>query len=123
MLTNPTAITGKEGEDRAVAWLRDNGFLLRDRNWRQGHYEIDIVAEQHGITHFIEVKTRRAGSLCSPEQSITPTKQRAMRQAATAYIAQHRIIGDIAFDLIAIDKFPDGNMDLRFIPDIVEISW
>lgn len=123
MLSNPKAITGSEGEDAATVWLRSNGFLLRDRNWRQGRYEIDIVAEKGGIIHFIEVKTRRAGSLRSPEQAITSSKQNAMRQAVSAYIAQHRIRGEVAFDMIAIDKFPDGMMDLRFIPDIVEIGW
>lgn len=119
MTTNQKSITGTEGEDLAAKWLRDNGYLLRDRNWRQGRYEIDIVAERHGITHFVEVKTRRACSLNTPEQAITASKQHAMRQAAAAYIAQHRLFGEVAFDLIAIDKFPDGRMDLRFIPDIV----
>ena len=123
MLRNPTALTGKEGEDQASMWLRKNGFLLRDRNWRQGRYEIDIVAERQGIIHFVEVKTRRAGSLNSPERAITATKQHALRQAAAAYVAQHRIREEVAFDMIAIDKFPDGMMDLRFIPDIVDIGW
>lgn len=123
MFNNPTAIVGVEGEDLASSWLRNNGYLLRDRNWRQGRYEIDIVAERHGIVHFVEVKTRRAGSLCSPEQAITPTKCRALTQAAKAYIAQHRLREEVAFDLIAIDKFPDGMMEVRFIPDIVEMGW
>lgn len=123
MLRNQTAITGSEGEDLAAKWLRDNGYMLRDRNWREGRYEIDIVAERYGMIHFVEVKTRRAGSLNSPESAITPAKQRAMRQAATAYLSQHRLRAEVAFDLIAIDRFPDGMMDLRFIPDIVNMGW
>lgn len=117
------SIIGHEGEDVALAWLRRNGFLLHDRNWRCGHYEIDIVAEKQGTLHIIEVKTRRAGSLASPEKAITPSKEAALRRAASAYLATHRTRYEVAFDLIAIDHFPDGSYDIRFIPDIVEMGW
>jgi len=40
--------------------------------------------------HFIEVKTRRAGGLTTPEEAITPRKFASLRRAAEAYMAQHR---------------------------------
>ena len=42
-----------------------------------------------------------------------------MRRAASLYLAQHRITDDVAFDLVAIDLFPDGSYDIRFIADIM----
>ena len=35
---------GKAGENAAVAYLEQKGYLIRDRNWRKGHFELDIVA-------------------------------------------------------------------------------
>ena len=36
--------TGQWGEDLAVQHLKSKGYTIRDRNWRSGHREIDIIA-------------------------------------------------------------------------------
>ena len=115
--------TGSQGEAAATEYLRQNGYFICARTWRQGRYEIDIVAEKMGILHLVEVKTRRAGSLLKPEETITPTKAAAMRKAAAAYLAQHPTHAEVEFDLIAIDMFPDGTLEIRFIADIIEFGW
>ena len=114
---------GAQGEAVATEYLRQNGYFICARNWRQGRYEIDIVAEKMGILHLVEVKTRRAGSLLKPEETITPTKAAAMRKAAAAYLAQHPTHAEVEFDLIAVDMFPDGNCDIRFVENVVEFGW
>lgn len=118
-----TAQTGRRGEALAVEYLRERGFLVCAQNWRSGRYEIDIVAERQGITHFVEVRTRRAGALLSPEATITAAKSEAIRRAAKAYLTQCRVVGEVAFDLLAVDIFPDGSHDIRFIEDVVEFGW
>lgn len=120
---NIASETGRRGEQIAVEYLRRNGFLICHRNWRSGRYEIDIVAEKSGITHIVEVKTRRAGALAAPEQCITPSKSAALRRAAEAYMAQTRLRGEMEFDLIAVDMFPDGRYDVRHIANAVEMGW
>lgn len=120
---NTSSTTGRRGEDIAVRYLRDNGFMICDRNWRSGRYEIDIVACKSGVTHIVEVKTRRAGALRSPESAITPSKCAAMRRAAEAYIAQKALRGEVEFDLVAVDMFPDGGYDVRYITNVVELGW
>lgn len=114
---------GRRGEDIAVEYLRGIGYLIAARNWRSGRYEIDVVAERCGVTHFVEVRTRRAGALLSPEATITQTKANSMRRAASAYMAQCRVRGEVEFDLLAIDIFPEGSYDVRFIPNVVEFGW
>ncbi len=121
MSTN--AQTGQRGEDLAIEYLRSNGYMICARNWRQGRYEIDIVAQRHGVTHIVEVKTRGTGSLLSPEQTITPTKAAALRKAAGAYISQNRVLGEVEFDLVAIDILPDDSYSIRFIPNCIEFGW
>lgn len=115
--------TGRRGELIALDYLRERGFMIEALNWRSGRYEIDIVAVKSAVTHFVEVRTRRAGALLSPEQTITHSKAEAMRRAASAYLSQHRVVGDVAFDLLAVDLFPDGSYDVRWVADVVEFGW
>ena len=82
----PSADTGRRGEQAAVDYLRRAGFAILERNWRSGRYELDIVARRWDELHFIEVKTRRAGGLTTPEEAITPRKFASLRRAAEAYI-------------------------------------
>lgn len=118
-----TKVTGDRGEMIATDYLRRNGFLICARNWRRGRYEIDIVAQKWGVTHFVEVKTRAAGAMVSPEEAVTETKAGALRHAAEAYLAMTRTRGDVEFDLVAVDMFPDGTHEVRYVANAVEIGW
>ncbi len=73
-----TGELGAAGEELAVGWLRAHGFLIMDRNWRMGRYELDIVAARGERVHFVEVKLRRAGGLTQPEEAMTAAKGRAL---------------------------------------------
>ena len=115
---------GAEGEDLATDYLRDNGYLVVERNWRRGsHIELDIVAEREGTLHFVEVKTRSSESWQSPEDAITPQKLKALVRAVNNYVAHNNIECEVALDLIAIENNPDGTHKLRFVPDIANLSW
>ena len=118
-----TSETGRLGERAAADWLRREGFELLDTNWRDGRYEIDIVARRLDELHFVEVKTRRAGGLTDPEAALTPAKQQALLKAARSYVALRRWPGEICFDLAAVDVLPDGSMQVRFIPDALQTHW
>ncbi len=48
---------GKEGELLAANHLQSEGYVIRHRNWRCGHKELDIVAEKDGTLVFVEEKT------------------------------------------------------------------
>ncbi|MDX1408423.1 MAG: YraN family protein, partial [Saprospiraceae bacterium] len=62
---------GLRGEQLAVEHLTSQGYNILERNWRVGQYEIDIIARDHGILVFIEVKTRTFGQYGSPEEMVT----------------------------------------------------
>ena len=49
---------GQICEDRAAAYLMARGYVIRNRNWRLGHKEIDIIAENDATLIFVEVKAR-----------------------------------------------------------------
>lgn len=111
---------GDLGERIAVDWLRRNGFLIMERNWRYGRYEIDIIASRWDTIHFVEVKTRDARSLTSPEDAITAGKMQALRKAVSAYAASRRITRELQLDLIAVEIMPDGSADIRYVENAVQ---
>lgn len=118
-----SANIGRRGEDAAVSWLRKNGYEICSRNWRNGRYEIDIVAKKDYRIHFVEVKTRSTQGFISPEESITAQKKEALRRAANIYISYYNIEIEIQFDLIAVDLYPDNSIQVRFITNAIEYNW
>lgn len=114
---------GALGEQAAVDYLRQQGFMIVERNWRVGRSEVDIIALRHDELHFVEVKTRKFGSMTAPEEALTEQKSRAMRRAATAYMAQHNSPYEPRFSLIAIDVVGERVEELRFVEDALQYSW
>lgn len=113
---------GSRGERAAAEWLMGHGFRLLHTNWRNGRYEIDIVAERAGTLHIVEVKSRRAGSLTTPEDAITPAKFAALQKAAGAYIATYAVDLEVQFDVVAVEEY-NGDFSIRYIPDAMTPGW
>lgn len=121
------ARVGRLGEEATVALLRRNGHRIVARNWRQGSYELDIVSECRGTLHLVEVKTRRADSLTSPEQALTEQKQRSLRRAATAFLGGvgRRYEGfDLQFDLASV-RMADNEaiLSIELVENAIEFGW
>ena len=114
-----TTIIGSRGEDIATEWLRDKGFYIVERNWRIGHYEIDIIAQHYDTLHFVEVKTRSLRSWQSAYDSINDQKRRSMRRAAMNYRALHRTPLLLQFDLIAVTVDDHGHHTIEYTENIL----
>lgn len=114
---------GALGEQAAVDYLRQNGFMIVERNCRIGRSEVDIIASRYDELHFVEVKTRKYGSMTAPEEAINEQKLRAMRRAASAYMAMHRSPLEPRFSLVAVEMVGDRVEALRFIEDALQYSW
>lgn len=115
--------TGALGERAAAEALRAAGYELQALNWRQGRYELDIVASRDGVLHFVEVKTRQADSLTPPEAAATHRKFHALRRAASVYLATTGWQGEVQFDLAAVTVATDGATDVRLIENAMECHW
>ena len=114
---------GALGEQAAVDYLRKQGFMIVERNYRIGRSEIDIIASRYDELPFVEVKTRKAGSMVAPEGAINEQKLRALRRAASAYMAQHRSMLEPRFSLVAVDMIGERVESLRFVEGALEYSW
>lgn len=118
-----SATIGLIGEKAATKYLRRNGFLIRELNWRNGRYEIDIIAEKWGVVHFVEVKTRTKGGWSSPEMAFTTHKFESLRKAAAQYLGLHHFRGEHQFDLIAVEMEGETVSEIRYIEKAMQSTW
>ncbi len=110
--------TGIEGERIALGWLRGQGFQVLAQNWRHGRLEIDIIASQNGILHFVEVKTLWGFMGLHPEVHVTKTKIKNLKTAAAEYLYHHPQWQKIRFDVIAVTLSKEKEPEIFHIPDI-----
>lgn len=93
---------GKAGEDAAVAYLERNGYLIRHRNWRKGHFELDIVAVNENELVVVEVKTRSNTQFAEPEDAVDLPKIKRTVRAADTYMKLFQIDIPVRFDIITV---------------------
>jgi len=93
---------GMRGEEIASQYLREHDYTIRDRNWRSGRTEIDIIAEDKDNIVFVEVKTRSADYQVHPRDAVNVPKQRTIIYAASNYIDRYRLNKEARFDIITI---------------------
>lgn len=95
---------GKWGEDVAAAYLRQKGYVIRERNWRSGKRDIDIIAlTPDSLTVvFVEVKTRLPDSATAPEEAVDAVKIRNLCVAADNYVKMYGVEEELRFDIITV---------------------
>ena len=93
---------GKLGEELAVNYLIGKGYEILERNWRNIHKEIDIIAKDGKDLVVVEVKTRQSDENGEPDMAVTRQKQTHLISAANAYLFQNRLDINTRFDIISI---------------------
>ena len=106
---------GTIGENIAVAYLREKGYRILERNWRYLHKEIDIIAEQGGELVIVEVKTREGEMNLLPGDLVTHAKQRYLINATDAYIRWHGMERETRFDVIIVNFPGNGEHEVEHI--------
>jgi putative endonuclease len=99
---------GARGEERAAAYLVEQGYSIVGRNVRSRWGEIDIVASRGTDLAFVEVKTWDAlGKECL-ERSIGAPKQRRIRKTAEWFLLANRELGALRprFDVLFLKGEP-----------------
>jgi len=110
---------GKWGEETAAKYLTERGYVIRERDWRSGHRDIDIIATTpDGITvAFVEVKTRTTDVITDPEDAIDEKKIRNLCYAANDYVKMHDVVEELRFDIITIVGTRESGATIDHIED------
>ena len=114
---------GKRGEDLAVSYLKKvHGYHIVQRNYRCVFGEVDIIARDHGVLSFIEVRTRGSENFGDPKESITKRKQDQISKVALEFINKHNVHHMRArFDVLAVYLLPDKER-MELIKDAFELT-
>jgi len=92
---------GNQNETVASDFLETEGFTVVARNYYARKLgEIDIIAMQDGVLHFIEVKSAQADF--DPIYNFTPAKQRKVINSAYYYMKAHNLDMVFSIDLIVV---------------------
>ena len=113
---------GKQGEEIAAQYLIEKGYEIVERNWRNNHKEIDIIAKDGVELVIVEVKTRQSDDFGEPDIAVTRQKQSRLIYAANAYLFRHNLDIDTRFDIISI-VMKDGNPIIDHIEDAFLPHW
>lgn len=114
--------TGDFGERVAASHLEAKGYTILERNWSVREGEIDIIASRRDELIFVEVRTRRARAMVSPEESIDKRKAAHIRAAAMAYVQEHpEAPANQRIDAVAIELDAKGRvLRVEQIENVVE---
>jgi len=100
---------GKSGEEVALGYLKNKGYRILERNFKNSLGEIDIIAKDKKTWCFIEVKTRTNLDKGLPQEAITPAKQHKLSKVALSFLKSRKLLNSPArFDIVSVLKNPEG---------------
>ena len=78
---------GDAAEQAAARFLKKQGLILIEHNYRCRFGEIDIIARDGPILAFVEVRYRHSNRFGSAAESVNFRKQQRLLAAASHYLA------------------------------------
>lgn len=94
---------GTNKEDYACKYLEEKGYIIKERNFRYKHGEIDIIAFKDDELIFIEVKYRSSDRYGMPYEAVDYRKKQRIINASRFYMAINNIYdSQIRYDVISI---------------------
>lgn len=94
---------GNLAEDKAIIYLKENGYNILYKNFYTIYGEIDIIAEKNNFIVFFEVKYRKNLKNGYPREAVSKSKQQKIKKTALIYISNNNIVDkDFSFDVIEI---------------------
>ena len=113
---------GKSGEEAAAVFLKNNGYKIICKNYKNKLGEIDIIARDKDTICFIEVKTRASDRFGLPQEAISRHKQHQISKAAVSFLKENNLLEQKArFDVISV-MYAHDPPKLDLIKDAFELE-
>lgn len=94
---------GKKGEQIALEYLQDRGYLILVKNFRCKIGEIDIIAKDREVVVFVEIRTVTSAQFGPAYNTVTYSKQQHVKRTALFYISVNNLVNtQFRFDVIGI---------------------
>lgn len=99
---------GRIAEDQALAFLREQGLRLLERNFRSRYGEIDLVMEDGRTVVFVEVRFRANPRFGGALASVDRRKQAKLLATAACFLKERRLDRPSRFDVAALSPAAGG---------------
>lgn len=94
---------GELGERIAERWLRQRGWRIVQRRFRNGRRDIDLVVERDGVVVFVEVKARRGPEFGGPVSAVDHRKRTQLERSALVWIDRYGSeLESYRFDVVGV---------------------
>lgn len=93
---------GAQGETFAAQILQEQGMKILSRNYYTPYGEIDLIVLDKGCIAFVEVKTRRIGSVTRPAEAVDRRKRERIIRSAVCYLMEYPVDLQPRFDVFEI---------------------
>lgn len=121
---------GRIGEETACMFLMKRGFQIIEQNYWKKWGEIDIIAKNKDMLHFVEVKTvsrenirdvsRETLDGYRPEENIHPRKLKRLSRVIQTYLLEKDYEDNWQFDVIAVFlDIKNREAKCKYIKDII----
>jgi len=114
---------GPAGEAEAARHLEARGWRILERGYRTRAGEIDLIADDHGVIVFIEVKSRRGLRCGRPAEAVGARKRSHIVRVAQIYLMRRG--GPEAacrFDVVEVMALPGEDYRIHHLRDAFQIA-
>lgn len=112
----PAQTQGRRAEDRALAFLQEQGLRLVERNYRCRYGEVDLIMEEGATLVFVEVRYRASQKFGGALESVDCRKQAKLLTTATCFLQERRCDRPARFDVAALSPAA-GGFEVRWVRD------
>lgn len=121
-MLNTKQKTGQKGEDIAVEYLKNKGYKILERNFKNKWGEIDIVAKKKKVIVFVEVKTLKQAVSFLPEDAVNKEKKKQLLKMVQIYLSHQKIPLDTPhrIDVVAVELLNNDQLkDIRHWENVI----
>lgn len=93
---------GAKGELVAENFLKNKNLSIVARNYHSKYGEIDVIAKNEKYIIFVEVKTRKYGSLILPREAVNKSKQVRILKTSLEFLKEKSVNLQPRFDVVEI---------------------
>jgi putative endonuclease len=122
---------GAYGEQITVNYLKKQGFTILDTNYLKKWGEIDVVARETNIIHFVEVKTvsyetKRLLKVAvshgtwRPEENVSNHKLIKLNRVIESWLLENQCDLDWQIDVAAVRIVPrEKYATIKYLPNVI----
>ncbi len=108
---------GQRAEDIAAEFLRTQGVVILERNYRRRLGELDIIARDGDVLIIAEVRMRASDRFGGAAASVNGRKQQRLVRAAAQLLQQRKDFSHlrVRFDVLAVSEGVVGSPKVQWL--------